>query len=121
MNRFAQRLDLHVLRLLAEPVLVADIIRRLFVVELPLTPDTIHGHYELSEVKFSYGDNPPALVLPKLSIQSGERIVLLGPIGAGKSSLLRLLSGMYQPQQGRVLIDGQIGRASCRERVSSPV
>ncbi len=75
-------------------------------VELPLTPDAIHGHYELSEVKFSYGDNPPALVLPKLSIQSGERIVLLGPIGAGKSSLLRLLSGMYQPQQGRVLIDG---------------
>ena len=75
-------------------------------VEEPLTPDTLRGHYELSEVKFSYGDNPPALVLPKLSIASGERIVLLGPIGAGKSSLLRLLSGMYPPQQGRVLLDG---------------
>lgn len=75
-------------------------------VEVPLTPETIQGHYELSEIKFSYGDNPPALVLPRLSIQAGERIVLLGPIGAGKSSLLRVLSGMYQPQQGRVLLDG---------------
>ena len=75
-------------------------------VEVPLTPDTVRGHYEMAEVKFSYGDNPPALVLPKLSIQSGERIVLLGPIGAGKSSLLRLLSGLYPPQQGRVLLDG---------------
>ena len=73
---------------------------------MPLTPDSLRGHYEISEVKFSYGDNPPALVLPKLSIQSGERIVLLGPIGAGKSSLLRLLSGLYQPQQGQVLLDG---------------
>ena len=75
-------------------------------VEVPLTPETIRGDYELTDIKFSYGDNPPALVLPKLNIQSGERIVLLGPIGAGKSSLLRLLSGMYQAQQGKVLLDG---------------
>lgn len=75
-------------------------------VDAPLTPENIRGQYELSNVKFAYGDNPPSLVVPQLSIQSGERIVVLGPIGAGKSSLLRLLSGMYQPQEGRVLLDG---------------
>lgn len=75
-------------------------------IEAPLTPDNLVGHYSLSDIKFAYADNPPALVLPKLEIQPGERIAVLGPIGAGKSSLLRMLSGLYQPQEGTVLLDG---------------
>ncbi len=71
----------------------------------PLVPSQIHGHYALSDIKFAYGDNPPALVVPKLEIHSQERIAILGPIGAGKSTLLRLLSGLYHPQEGRVLLD----------------
>ena len=71
----------------------------------PLAPGQIEGHFKLEEVKFAYGDNPPALVLPKLEIRAGERIAILGPIGAGKSTLLRLLSGMYVPMAGRVLLD----------------
>ena len=71
----------------------------------PLVPSQIHGHYALSDIKFAYGDNPPALVVPKLEIQPKERIAILGAIGAGKSTLLRLLSGMYHPQEGRVLLD----------------
>jgi ATP-binding cassette subfamily C protein LapB len=59
----------------------------------------------LSDIKFAYGDNPPALVVPKLEIHPQERIAILGPIGAGKSTLLRLLSGLYHPQEGRVLLD----------------
>ncbi len=71
----------------------------------PLVPSQIHGHYVLSDIKFAYGDNPPALVVPKLEIRPQERIAILGPIGAGKSTLLRLLSGLYHPQEGRVLLD----------------
>lgn len=71
----------------------------------PLVPSLLHGHYTLSDVKFTYGDNPPALFVPKLEIQPKERIAILGPIGAGKSTLLRLLSGLYHPQEGRVLLD----------------
>jgi ATP-binding cassette, subfamily C, bacterial LapB len=71
----------------------------------PLVPSQIHGHYVLRDIKFSYGDNPPALVVPKLEIQPQERIAILGPIGAGKSTLLRLLSGLYHPQEGRALLD----------------
>ena len=75
-------------------------------IDAPLAPAVIAGHYELSDIKFGYADNPPALLLPRLEVKPGERIAVLGPIGAGKSSLLRLLSGMYHPQEGRILLDG---------------
>jgi ATP-binding cassette subfamily C protein LapB len=75
-------------------------------IEAPLTPEILSGQYALSEIKFAYADNPPSLVVPQLQVQSGERIVVLGPIGAGKSSLLRVLSGLYHPQEGQVLLDG---------------
>jgi ATP-binding cassette, subfamily C, bacterial LapB len=75
-------------------------------IEAPLTPEGVNGRYELTDVKFSYGDNPPALVIPRLCIQAHERIVVLGPIGAGKSSLLRVLSGLYEPAEGRITLDG---------------
>ena len=44
-------------------------------------------------------------MIPKLEIRDKERIAILGPIGAGKSTMLRLLSGLYHPQEGRVLLD----------------
>jgi ATP-binding cassette subfamily C protein LapB len=74
-------------------------------VETPIAPEKLQGHYQVTDLKFGYGDAPPAIVVPKLEIQPGDRIAVLGPIGAGKSSLLRVLSGMYQPREGRVLID----------------
>ena len=89
--------------------------------EIPLTPDNLNGHYSLTNIKFAYADNPPALVLPKLEIRPGECIAVLGPIGAGKSSLLRVLSGLYQPQEGKVLIDGldlsQINRQILNQKI----
>ena len=74
-------------------------------VDRPLTPAGLHGQFELKEVAFAYGNNPPALTIDALSIQPGERVAILGAIGSGKSTLLRMLSGMYQPTVGRVLID----------------
>lgn len=75
-------------------------------VERVLIPERLQGNFRLDGVKFSYGDNPPALIVPGLDIQAGERVGILGPIGSGKSTLLRLLSGLYAPVEGRVLIDG---------------
>jgi len=89
--------------------------------EIPLTPDNLSGYYSLANIKFAYADSPPALVLPKLEIRPGERIAVLGPIGAGKSSMLRVLSGLYQPQEGKVLIDGldlsQISRQILNQKI----
>ncbi|HSU20900.1 MAG TPA: ATP-binding cassette domain-containing protein [Variovorax sp.] len=75
-------------------------------VERVLIPERLKGHFRLDSVKFSYGDNPPALIASGLEFQPGERVGILGPIGSGKSTLLRLLSGLYAPVEGRVLIDG---------------
>jgi len=63
------------------------------------------------EIRFehvSFGYKPSELVLKDLdfTIKPGEKVALVGPTGAGKSSIIRLLSRLYEPNQGRILIDG---------------
>jgi ATP-binding cassette subfamily C protein LapB len=72
--------------------------------ELPVTVTRIAGRYRLESVVSNYGSNR-ALAVAGLAIGPGEKVGVLGPVGAGKTSLLRLLSGMYKPQEGRVLLD----------------
>jgi ATP-binding cassette subfamily C protein LapB len=72
--------------------------------EHPLVPSTIDGNYRFEDVGFGYANNK-ALEVKQLVIRAGDKIGILGPIGGGKTSLLRLLSGMYKPQQGRILLD----------------
>lgn len=72
--------------------------------EQPVVLHEIRGHYRFESASIHYG-NHKALSVPSLEIQAGEKVGVLGPVGAGKTSLLRLLSGMYKPQEGRVLLD----------------
>lgn len=67
----------------------------------------LFGNYELSQIKFKYNetDVKPILDILKLKINAGERIAILGRNGAGKSSLLQLLSGMQEPLEGQIKID----------------
>ncbi len=72
-----------------------------------LRRDRLDGAFELREVKFRYEeDGAPVLDLPALKILPGQRVAVLGANGSGKSSLLKLLTGLYAPEAGRVLIDG---------------
>jgi ATP-binding cassette subfamily C protein LapB len=75
-------------------------------IDHPLVPTHLKGHYQLNQVEFAYGQNPPVMVVPKFEIKPGESMAIVGPIGAGKSTLLRLLSGMYQAQKGSIRMDG---------------
>ncbi len=67
------------------------------------------GEIELQDVTFSYGrrDGPPVLDKLSLKIEPGERIGVVGRSGAGKSTLVNLLLRFFDPEEGRILIDGQ--------------
>lgn len=67
--------------------------------------ERLTGSYKLEELKLQHGEGPVVVDIASLKISAGERLVLLGGNGAGKSSLLRLLSGLGDPSGGRLLLD----------------
>lgn len=70
--------------------------------ELP----SVKGKVEFKNVNFSYNKNKQILNNIKLNINPGETVAVVGPTGAGKSTLLHLLPRFYDPDQGKILIDG---------------
>ena len=77
--------------------------------ESPLKlPDPPEGRVAFEGVTFSYPSRPktPALIGFDLSVEPGETVALVGPSGAGKSTVFQLLLRFYDPQQGRVVVDG---------------
>jgi ATP-binding cassette subfamily B protein/subfamily B ATP-binding cassette protein MsbA len=64
------------------------------------------GEIVFEHVSFGYREDHPILDDVSLRIGAGERVALVGPSGAGKSTLLSLLLRLYEPQSGRILIDG---------------
>lgn len=67
----------------------------------------IHGTVEFKNVSFSYDDNTEVLKNVSFKVNKGERIALVGPTGAGKSTIISLLSRFYDPTSGEILIDGK--------------
>lgn len=61
----------------------------------------------LQDVSFSYEPGVPVLKQVSFTVESGEQVTLTGRTGAGKSTLFKLLLGLYRPDRGRVLIYGQ--------------
>jgi ATP-binding cassette, subfamily B, bacterial MsbA len=67
----------------------------------------VHGAIELRGVGLAYRDDAePALSALQLTIAAGETVALVGPSGAGKTSLVNLLPRFLEPTQGEVLLDG---------------
>ena len=66
----------------------------------------VHGKIELDKVTFHYPDSPIASVRDlSLTINAGEKVAIIGRIGSGKTTLERLIMGLYQPTEGHVRID----------------
>ncbi len=73
-------------------------------------PEASLGELAFEDVSFSYpGRDASALHHLSFSIRPGERIALVGPSGAGKSTVLQLALRFYDPQGGRVVVDGVAG------------
>ena len=83
----------------------------------------VRGAVEFQGVTFAYGPAMPAVRDIALTIPPATTCALVGASGAGKSTLLALLQRLYEPQHGRVLIDGQdigqVTQASLRENIAT--
>jgi ATP-binding cassette subfamily B protein len=72
---------------------------------IPAPP--LSGEIAFEGVTFGYQEGRPVLQDLSLRIAPGERVGLVGPSGSGKSTILALLLRLYDPQAGRILVDGQ--------------
>jgi ATP-binding cassette, subfamily B, multidrug efflux pump len=64
------------------------------------------GEIRFEHVWFAYKDDDYIIKDLDFTIHPGEKVALVGPTGAGKSSIIRLLCRLYEPTQGRILVDG---------------
>jgi ATP-binding cassette subfamily B protein len=65
------------------------------------------GELIFENVSFSYRPDDPILRNLSFRIAPGEHVALVGPTGSGKSTVIRLLCRLYEPQEGRILLDGR--------------
>lgn len=84
--------------------------------------DNIEGHVELRGVTFSYSNGKEILKNVSLEAKKGEVIAIVGPTGAGKTTIVNLLTKFYDIDSGEMLIDGknidEITRESLRKTVA---
>ena len=84
----------------------------------------LRGEIEFRNVKFAYPQRQDAAIEGvSFKINAGEHVALIGRVGSGKSTIQRLIMGMYQPTEGAVLIDGidlrQLDPADARRNMGS--
>lgn len=71
-------------------------------------PDPVQGRITFENVHFAYPARPDIAALDRvnLTIEPGETVAFVGPSGAGKTTIIQMLLRFYDPQSGRILIDG---------------
>ena len=70
-------------------------------------PPHLMGHIQLQDVSFKYDGNSPTVLKDiTIDIRPGQKVAIVGPTGSGKSTLGKLLLGLYLPTEGEILYDG---------------
>lgn len=81
----------------------------------------LQGSVRLEDVSFCYEPGHPVLSGINFDVQPGERVALVGASGNGKSTLVNLILRLYDPQEGRVMVDGQDVRCYTLESLRSQI
>lgn len=71
----------------------------------PIIPDKVEGHVEFRNVKFGYSEDKMIINNFSCNVKPGQRIAIVGPTGAGKSTIIKLLMRFYDVNSGDILID----------------
>lgn len=91
--------------ILNEPIEIKDV-EDTQSLALTHTDSLAQGEIRFEHVWFAYKDDEYVIRDLDFTIKPGEKIALVGPTGAGKSSIIRLLCRLYEPTKGRILVDG---------------
>lgn len=91
---------------------------------LPVARRRLDGRIELKAIHYRYGrDDPPVLKGLDLTVEPGDHVAITGPSGGGKSTLVKLLLGLAQPDSGDIIVDGApietFGFANYRSQVGA--
>ncbi|MCF6205030.1 MAG: peptidase domain-containing ABC transporter [Methylococcaceae bacterium] len=89
-----------------------------------ITPKRINGDLEIKNIRFRYSDTDPFIINNvSLKVKAGESICLIGASGCGKSTLMKVILGLLEPTEGKILVDGMeiqnFGLRNYREQVAS--
>lgn len=85
----------------------------------PVKPERVRGRVEFRDVRFGYKADTPVIKGFSAEIQPGQTVAIVGPTGAGKTTIVKLLMRFYDVDGGAILIDGQDLRDFTRADVRS--
>ena len=86
-----------------------------------LLPAKTDGHVRFENVSFSYAPETPLIRDVSFTVEPGQTVAIVGPTGAGKTTLVNLIMRFYELTGGRILLDGVDTRELSREQVRSQV
>ena len=83
----------------------------------PARPAGVRGKVEFVDVSFSYSPDRPLIEHVSLTVQPGQTVAIVGPTGAGKTTLVNLLMRFYELNSGQILLDGVDTATMSREEL----
>ncbi|MGO4419612.1 ABC transporter ATP-binding protein, partial [Streptomyces sp. MCAF7] len=87
----------------------------------PARPERVRGRVEFEDVSFRYDPDKPLIEDLSLAVRPGQTVAIVGPTGAGKTTLVNLLMRFYEVSGGRITLDGVDIAAMSREELRSNI